>query len=78
MPEKGHVYETNVVTMLKLKTPSVDMPSPMPEKKWRRAVQKPQKSTPEMIAIVLRLIEYFENSEPTLRRHESHLYRDLG
>jgi len=62
MPEKGHFYETNMVTMLKLKTPSGDTPSPMPEKKWRRAVQKPQKSTPEMIAIVHRLIEYFENS----------------
>jgi hypothetical protein len=64
--------------MLKLKTPSGNTPSPMPEKKWRRVVQKPQKSTPEIIAIVHRLIEYFENREPTLRRHESNLYRDLG
>jgi len=62
MPEKGLVFETNVVTMLNLKTPSGEKPSPMPEKKWRRAFQKQQKSTPEMIAIVLRLIEYFENS----------------
>ncbi|MCJ7584110.1 MAG: hypothetical protein MUO30_05010 [Anaerolineales bacterium] len=62
MLEKGLVYETNVVTMLKLKTTSGDKPSAKPEKKWRRAVQKQQTSTPEMIAIVLRLIEYFENS----------------
>ncbi len=62
MPEKRHVYETNVITTLKLKTSSGDTPSLMSEKKWRRAVQKPQKSTPEMIAIVLRLIEYFENN----------------
>jgi hypothetical protein len=62
MPENGLFYETKVITMLKLKTPSGKTPSSMPEKKWRRAVQKQQKSTPEMIAIVLRLIEYFENS----------------
>ena len=62
MPEKGYVYETNVITTLKLKTPSGDMPSPMSEKKWRRAVQKPQRYTPEMIALVLRLIKYFENN----------------
>jgi hypothetical protein len=62
MPEKGHIYETNMVSMMKLKAPSGDTPSPMPEKKWRRSFQKPRKSTPEMIAIVLRLIAYFENS----------------
>jgi|GEM_PF-3470471 len=62
MPEKKHVYEANTITTLKLKTATENTPSSLPDTKRYRRAQTPRKSTPEMIAIVLRLIEYFENS----------------
>ncbi len=62
MPEKGRVYEAKVTTHLTLKTPADETPSPRTEKRWQRPAQKRQKSSQEMIGIVLRLIEYFENN----------------
>ncbi|MBA4380652.1 MAG: hypothetical protein C0393_08270 [Anaerolinea sp.] len=63
MPEKGRVYEAQVITQLTLKTAASETPSPRTEKRWQRPAQKSQKSKQEMIGIVLRLIEYFENCE---------------
>ncbi len=63
MPEKGCVYEAQIITQLTLKTATDETPAPMTKKSWQRPAQKQQKSTQEMIGIVLRLIEYFENCE---------------
>jgi len=62
MHEKAHIYESTPFTTLKPKAPANGAPAQAMDKKWRRTGQKPQKNTQEMIAIVLRLIEYFENS----------------
>jgi len=61
MSEKRFTYESNVVAPLKIKTISNGTPPFHMEKKRRRTFLKPEKSNSEMIAIVLRLIEYFEN-----------------
>jgi hypothetical protein len=62
MPEKKYVYESSMSATLKLKPATVKAPSLAMEKKQPRAGQLTRKATPEMLAIVLRLIEYFENN----------------
>jgi hypothetical protein len=61
MPEKKRVYESSLVVPMKLKAAPAKAPAPGPEKR-NRSAQQPRKTSPEMIAVVLRLIEYFENN----------------